>query len=227
MPSIADLGNRLSKMERTPTIVSNATIGGTLDVAGVTTLAGATTITGATTIVGALTHDVDLGTTWGAGLPGTGVAPKAYRRTENGVIITTYKIDLTGLSVKGGNADDVIGKGTVPAYIDRVVTSTHGIIFKIEMSCIEVGAAASGTITNWIDLTGNSAGTIDFDEAASTDQVLDAVDAWVAGETVVNNKPTVTANDWLYLTEGNTAATDGVYSSGQFIITLYGHPILA
>ena len=209
MPSISEIGNRISSLENGWTWPETCTFNA------------------AVTLKGAVTADVALAATCGTGISGgTGTICDTYRRTENGVIITTYKIDVTGLTAKGGNADDAIGTGTTPAYIDRVVTSTHGIIFKIEMSCIEVGAAASGTITNWIDLTAESAGTVDFDETAGTDQVLDAVDAWVAGETVVNNKPTVTANDWLYLTEGNTAATDGVYSSGQFIIKLYGHAIL-
>ena len=206
----------------------NAIVGrlheGILD--GSLAVAGDASIGGALDVVGSRT-DAAEAATCGAGISGgTGTICDTYRRTENGVIITTYKIDVTGLGAKGGNADDVIGTGTVPAYIDRVVTSTHGIIFRIEMSCIEVPAAASGTVTGWIDLTAESAGTIDFDETAGTDQVLDATDAWVAGETVVNNKPTVTANDWLYLTEGDTAASTGVYSSGQFIIKLYGHAIL-
>ena len=215
MPSLSDLGNRISSLENGHTWTEACTF------------EAAATCESTLTVEGAVTTDVALAATCGTGISGgTGTICDTYRRTENGVIITTYKIDVTGLTAKGGNADDAIGTGTTPAYIDRVVTSTHGIIFKIEMSCLELGTAASGTITNWIDLTAESAGTVDFDETAGTDQVLDAVDAWVAGETIVNLVPTVTANDWLYLTEGNTAASTGVYASGQYIITLYGHAIL-
>jgi len=163
---------------------------------------------------------------YGAGGVGSGGFNRCYQRTVNGIIVTTYHIDLTGLSVKGGNADDVIGTGTDPAYIDQYEVGVHGIVFRATMSMIEVGAAASGTITNHICLTGETGGDIDYDEAGGTDQIIDPAAAMVAGATYVNEVPTITADDHLYLTEGDTAAASGVYSAGQLIITLYGHALI-
>ena len=62
---------------------------------------------------------IDIAQTWGAGAIGTGTGNKAFRQTDaiNGLIITEVHIDLTGLKAKGGDAGDVIGVGTVPAYI--------------------------------------------------------------------------------------------------------------
>ena len=47
----------------------------------------------------------------------------------------------------------------------------------------------------------------------------------VAGQELSNITPALTANNYFYLVEGDTAATDAVYNAGQFILTLYGHAI--
>jgi hypothetical protein len=47
----------------------------------------------------------------------------------------------------------------------------------------------------------------------------------VAGTVVVDNVLGLTPNDYLYITEGDTAATTGVYAGGQYLITLYGHAL--
>ena len=54
----------------------------------------------------------------GAGAIGTAVAPATYRWTENGVIITQIKIDLTGLA-SVATANDVIGlaAGGAASYV--------------------------------------------------------------------------------------------------------------
>jgi hypothetical protein len=41
----------------------------------------------------------------------------------------------------------------------------------------------------------------------------------------VSAMTSITADDFFYLVEGDTAATDAVYNAGQFILTLYGHAI--
>ena len=62
---------------------------------------------------------IDIGQTWGVGAVGTGAGNKAYRQIDaiNGLIITEVHIYLQGLKAKGGDAGDVIGLGTVPAFI--------------------------------------------------------------------------------------------------------------
>jgi len=184
-------------------------------------LAGATTLTGAVTMVGALTHDVDLGTTWGAGLIGTGVAPKAYRRTENGVIITTYKIDLTGLTAKGTD-DDCIGLkvGAADSYFDQYTIATHGVLFKTEMICVETLAGAA---TVEVDLSAAAAAK-EYDEAVG-DKFLDS-GITAAGQSAVDLVNTPTADHYLHIVESDDVGDDSVFTAGQLIIILYGHPVL-
>ena len=158
----------------------------------------------------------------GAGFPGTAGFVRCYSRLENGIIVTTYHIDLTGCTVKGGASDDVIGLGTAPAYFDQYTVAKHGIVFKMEMSMIELGAASGGTITNWICLTGESADTIGYDESGGTDQLIDPGAAMAVGGTYQGLVPTPLADDWFYLTEGDTAASSGTYNAGQIIITMWG-----
>jgi len=168
----------------------------------------------------------DVGQTWGAGAIGTGPGNKVYRSTDpiTGLITTIIQVDLTGLGGKGGNADDVIGlPGGDPAYFYRNVVADNGIIFKYEISCTELPAAASGAATVDIDFCWNASATLEYDQACGTSEV--DVGGLAAGATTMIDAPSLTANDYFYLTEGDTAATNGVYNAGQFIITLYGYPV--
>jgi hypothetical protein len=162
----------------------------------------------------------------GAGAIGTAFAPRTYRRHENGHIITEIHVDLTGLGVVGTAADDVIGLvAGGAAYIGRNVVATNGIIYKAEISTLEL-PAGSATITTDINITMNSSATLEYDGAASNSYLFNT-GGLAAGQTVQNLVPSLTANDYIYITEGDTAATTGVYSAGQFIIRLYGHPVLS
>ena len=166
--------------------------------------------------------------TYGAGAIGTSSfgAPRTTRYIENGGIVTKILVDITGLGGKGAAADDVIGLPSGgAAYVARNVVATNGVIFKMTVSCIEAPAAASGSATSDIDMAWNSSATLAYDGAAGTSELNMAT--LVAGETFELNAPALTANDYLYFTEGDTAATDGVYNAGQFIITLYGHALLS
>ena len=159
---------------------------------------------------------------YGLGATSTGAGAPQYARTTVGdVIITTIKIDLMGLKAKGGAAGDAIGVGTNPAYIYKNVPNENGIIFKQEISCLELPTAASGTVTDDINLAWNSAATIDYDEAAGTGSEINA-GALVAGQVVSDTTAALTANHYAYLTEGITEASDCVFANGQYLITLYG-----
>ena len=169
---------------------------------------------------------INIGQTWGAGAIGTGEAPIAFRQTDaiNGLIITEVQIDLTGLKAKGGDAGDAIGTGTKPAFIYKNEVANNGIIFKHEIICTEVPASASGTITTDINVAWASAATIDFDEAVGTGSEIDT-GGLVAGQVVVDNTAAITANHYAYLTEGDTAASTGTYTSGQLIYRMYGYKV--
>jgi len=153
-------------------------------------------------------------------------APQTSRWTENGVIITQIKFDLTGLGVVGTAANDVIGLAAGgAAYIGRNVVATNGIIFKAHMACIEA-ATGTATITQNINIATNASAALAYDGAASTVKLITG-STMVAGQGVQNLVPATTANDYYYITEADTAATTGVYTAGQYILTTYGHALLA
>lgn len=156
----------------------------------------------------------------GAGAIGTGVAPATYRRTENGVIITEIKVDLEGLA-SVATANDAIGLAAGGnAYIGRNVVATNGVIFKIELICVETPAGGDDDV----NVVANSSGTIAYDGAAGTAYGVDGGDA-VAGQVVQDLVQGLTANHYFYLTAG-TGDTAATYTAGQFIVRLHGHPVL-
>lgn len=159
----------------------------------------------------------------GAGAIGTSSfgAPKTYRWVDKGVIITQIKFDLTGLaSVATGN--DVIGLAAGGnAYIGRNVVATNGVIFKAELSCIETPTTGD----NDVDIVTNASGAIAYDGAGGTAYLVNAGDL-LAGQTIQNLVPALTANDYFYVSTG-TGDTADTYASGQYVLTLYGHAVLA
>jgi len=175
-------------------------------------------------VTGDLTGDVvataATTTEYGAGFIGTAYTPTITRRTEGGVIITQTKFDLTGLS-SSTTANDVIGKGTVPAFLGRNVVAKNGIIFKVELSCIET--PVGGDLE--VNIVSNVAATIDFDGAGGTTYLSDS-GALQIGQTIQNLVPQITANHYFYAT-GGAGGTAHAYTAGQFILTTYGHAVLA
>ena len=165
-------------------------------------------------------------TSCGAGAIGTAFTPRKYQWTENGHIITEHHVDLTGLACKGDAANDVIGLAAGgAAYLDRYVTSTHGVVYKVEAICLETPGEGTATITADIDIAFNSSAALAYDGAAGAAECnLGGV---AAGGVYVVTAPALTANDYMYLVEGDTAATTGVYDAGMLIIRLYGHAVLA
>ena len=161
----------------------------------------------------------------GAGAVATSFAPITRRFTQNGVIITKIHFDLTGLGGKGGAANDVIGlPAGGNAFIGRNVVSNNGVIYRAELACIELAAAASGSATVDIDIATNASGTLAYDGAAGTAKLFNT-GGMVAGQELSNITPAITGNDYFYLVEADTAASDAVFNAGQFILTLYGHAI--
>lgn len=201
------------------------------DSSGDLALPGTLGVTGATTLTGALTADtIARGTAvtaeHGAGSIGTGVAPVTYRYTRDGVIITEIQIDLTGLACKGTAAKDAIGLAAGgAAMIGRYVVATCGVVYRVEMICLETPGQGTATITVDIDLGADDAADIAYDGAV--DDVVVNTGGLAAGKQFVSDVPALTADDYLYLVEGDTAATTGVYNAGMVIIKLYGHPVLA
>ena len=169
----------------------------------------------------------DVGQVWGAGAVSTGPGNKCYRQTDKntGMITTVLQIDLTGLAVKGDAAHDVIGLAAGgAAYIYRNVVADNGVIFKYEVSCIELPTQKTATITTDIDLTWNSNGTRNYDYGLGAE--THNLATLVAGETFTSADDTnLTGGHYLYLVEGDNSASTGVYSGGQYVFTFYGYPV--
>jgi len=163
----------------------------------------------------------------GAGAIGTAFAPRTYRGYMlNGDIVTSIHVDLTGLACKGTAANDVIGLAAGgAAYIGRYVVATCGVIYRVEAICLETPGEGTATITTDIDIAANASGTLEYDGAAGAAECN--LGGIAAGCSYVVDAPALTANDYIYLVEGDTTADTGVYNAGQLIINLYGHPVLS
>jgi len=162
----------------------------------------------------------------GAGAIGTNFAPRTYRWTKDGIITTEIHVDLTGLACVGTAAKDAIGLAAGgAAYIGRYVTSTYGIVYRAEMACIELPTQGTATITLDVDLGAEDTATSEYDD--TIDDVVINTGSLVAGQVVVAETPALTANDYLYLVEGDTAGETGVYSGGQYIFRFYGNALIS
>lgn len=156
----------------------------------------------------------------GAGVIGTGAAPVTTRWVENGHIITEIKVDLQGLASKN-TANDVIGLAAGGnAYIGQNVVAKNGVIYKMELICLETPTGGD----NDVNVVVNSSGTLAYDGAGGTTYGIDGGDA-VAGQVVADLTQSLTANHYFYLTAG-TGDTADTYTAGQFIVRMYGHPVL-
>ena len=161
---------------------------------------------------------------YGAGSVSTFSKPILQKWRDHGVFRESIWVDLTGLAVKGDAANDVIGlDGVANAFIYNSLIWFDGIIFKIEISCIEAPTTASGTITQYVNFGWSSSGTLEYDDAQGGSLVHNT-DTLVAGETKSFDGQGI-GNLKLYILEGDTAASSGVYAGGQYLIEIYGMPI--
>ena len=147
-----------------------------------------------------------------------------YVSEINGEIVTTILVDIEDLLVSG-TENDIIGEDDVAAaYITQITTAVNGIIYKAEMSCIEVPAGSNTTAD--IDLVSNAASLAeDADGTAGTALTLiTANGAYTAGMTQSTGPDDLSAlvDDYLYLTNGSGANSGGTYTAGKFVIKLYG-----
>ena len=164
----------------------------------------------------------------GTGLVSTGIGlPQIKRYEQNGVMVTQALIDLTGLTAHGSDANDVIGiKSLAPdAYIFRYKTADHGVLFKASLACLELPAGAGSLVD--INVVGNASATLGYTDAGGTDYVVNS-GTHAAQRSVENlDLSAITEGMYLYLTEGTTDGDDSVFTAGQLLLTLYGHPILS
>lgn len=201
---------------------ANLSGSGALQVVGNTTMGGSLKISG--------TLNPVEGTPTATGGGFNAADPTITVHNMNGEIVTTILVDIGGGSiVDSGTLKDIIGENdTAAAYLTRVTTAINGIIYKVEMSCIEVPDSADDNAAVDIDLVSNSnslAEDATYDSAGSAVVLIDAGGVWTAGtrkESAVGLNLAACVDDYLYLANGTGANSGGTYNAGKFIIKLYG-----
>lgn len=156
----------------------------------------------------------------------------------NGEVITTLFIELSGKTAVS-TADRTIGidGSSSDAYITRITTAKNGIVYRGEMICLEVGAG-SGSVGNVFDLVANTSGTIQpgADASSSGTKLIDQGGSYTLAEMrnfdsslIADDNPAGTIpsggiqDQYLYLAVAS-ASTAGTYTSGKYLIRLYGAP---
>ena len=161
--------------------------------------------------------------TYGAGAISTEVAPSTFIQNVGGDIVTTIQLDLTGLKKKS-DVGDVIGlDGVAGAYLLQFLSQKQGILYKVEMSCIELPTGTN--VLKDFDLIANSSATLehDSDAASGGTSIFAAGGDFALGTTIQNLAVTQPTNEhYIYLCEGATSTNAQVFTAGKLVIKLYG-----
>tara|TARA_A100001515_G_scaffold114497_1_gene95958 strand:+ start:160 stop:1074 length:915 start_codon:yes stop_codon:yes gene_type:complete len=161
---------------------------------------------------------------YGAGAISTEVAPQYRREVRGDEIITEILVDLTALGQKGDAANDVIGlPAGGAAYIGKYVQASMGTLYKAEVICLEVPGEGTATISTDIDVAFNASAVLAYDGAASAAEINTGGFAALGSTGIIGF--TATADDYIYLVEGDSAASTGVFNAGKLVVRLYGTTI--
>ena len=145
---------------------------------------------------------------------------KSDTTTNVNIVKTTILLDLTGLT-KSATAGDIIGKdGDGVAYFARVTTADQGVIFGIQMTCLEVPSAGNGDIDIYSATEGT--GVEDTAITALTESQITNGGALVAGSLVAGGA--ISADQYLYLVNAQGAGA-GTYTGGRRLIELTGYDV--
>ena len=161
--------------------------------------------------------------TYGAGAISTEIAPSTFVQNVGGDIVTTIQVDLTGLKKKS-DVGDVIGlDGVAGAYLLQYVATRQGILYKVEMSCIELPTGTN--VLKDFDLIANSSATLAYDGDATSGgtSIFAAGGNFALGTTIQNLAVSQPTNEhYIYLCEGATSSDAQVFTAGKLVIKLYG-----
>lgn len=173
--------------------------------------------TGAVTVTGSIGSGMGTPAAASAGIAGTAAVYETSVARNNGIVVTSIMLDLTGLN-SGGTAGDIIGKnGSGVAYIGRIVTTDNGTVFGVRMTCYETPAGGDTDI----DLYSATEGTGVEDSAitALTETQIINSGALSTGSVVYGTD--IAANQYLYLVgQGTSNAT---YTAGRLLIEIFGY----
>ena len=162
-------------------------------------------------------------------------AVTSYTAEVNGIIETTYLLDIVGLrSFAADNAAKrVIGEdGVAAAHFGRIDVAKNGIIYRAELGCIE-GPAGESDIIQDIDVVASTAvraqGAI-YDSDGTNVAIITAGANWLLGmfgastfDPFGGTGFTSGLDDYyLYLVSGAAAGNDIDFNAGKFVLKLYG-----
>ena len=178
------------------------------------------------------------GSTWGGktSTAGSGLqsgsidAPVTRVSNIAGDIVTTIQLDLENLSGSSdaglciGNAEAAIA-GSSPAFLYEHSNTTNGILYKIDISCLEL--PAGGAANKDFDIEGATTGL--FEHGDNPDD--DPYTAYEMGgnialqQTITDSTVNSSDGDFFYLTAGAAgAATAAKFTAGKLVIRFYGRP---
>ena len=160
---------------------------------------------------------------YGAGAISTAAVPVYERSVSGNEVVTTIIMDLTALGNVGTATNDVIGlPAGGAAYIAKYVQATMGELYKWEAACFEIPGEGTATITTDIDFAFNASATLIYDNPAGAAEINTGGFANVGAGANGGFGGTPTANDYIYMVEGDTAGTTGVYNAGKLMLKLFG-----
>ena len=166
----------------------------------------------------------------GGGVSGAG-SLATYVAKINGEFVTTILVDIAGLIDSGYNNKVIGDSDEAAAYLTQLTSTANGLIYKIEMSCIEAPTTGNADINLYANPSSLAEGAT---VTSGGELLLDSNASWSLGRRIVSpasgsalaNAVTSAASQYIYLAQGTMGgSSDATYGAGKFIIKFYGTAI--
>ena len=180
------------------------------------------TLDSTATIDGATSLSTTARMSAGTGISSGAAVYKTSVHTKGNIIYTDILIDLTGLS-SGDEANDIVGKadGTANCHIGQITSAINGTIFAGEVRCLEVPAGGDPDVDLWYADEATGVEHTDVTDLTNQIQVINNADHTIVRVTPFLDTVFPAADGYLYLATG--AATNATYTSGRFLIKMWGY----
>ena len=161
----------------------------------------------------------------GSGFNHTNSICNFYISKIGGEIITTILVDLTDLTyTTSTDSTSIIGKAaTSSSYFYETSLTTNGIIYNLELICLEAPNGSSSPATN-IGLHYNSS-FLNTGVAVSNQKIIMNTTQSIGTKSEISFGESIASSAtklYFYGTSGSTST----YNAGQFLVKLYGAPTL-
>jgi len=154
----------------------------------------------------------------------------SYVARVNGEIVTTLLVNIDDLKSSATDLDVIGENDTAAAYLTQITTAVNGIIYKVEMVCVETPAGSNAATD--IDLVTNTAALAEDVAYTSTGTTTVLIkgeqlpssewEAGISARTSGSFDAADVPNAYLYLANGEATAGDATYTAGKFMIKLHG-----